>query len=66
MNEYDNDQKVQLCEWFYRNQKVYIPRLLNAMNEYDNDQKVQFCEWFRRSVLKDTEFVNKAVWSYEA
>jgi hypothetical protein len=29
------------------------------MNEYDQDQKVQFCEWFQRSVLKDTEFVNK-------
>lgn len=36
------------------------------MNEYDHDQKVHFCEWFQRSVLKDAEFVNKAVWSDEA
>jgi hypothetical protein len=36
------------------------------MNEYDDDKKVQFCEWFQRSLPKDTEFVNKAVWSDEA
>lgn len=36
------------------------------MNEYDQDQKVQFCERFQRSLLKDAEFVNKAVWIDEA
>lgn len=36
------------------------------MNEYEHDQKVQFCEWFQKSMLKDAEFVNKAVWYDEA
>jgi hypothetical protein len=42
-------------------EKVFIPSLLNAVNEYDHDQKVQFCEWGQRNVLKDAEFMNKAV-----